>query len=99
MCKQYENRIDSLKNFSRAWIDGSTNHETSNIVDYVTSEQHKAAMAHLIEERARSAKLPVASYAPITSSLQSTLDPVVNEKVKKKIWHYLLFDKGKLTVY
>jgi len=84
MCKKYESRIDSLKNFSRAWIDGSTNHKTSNIVDHVTSDQHKAAMARLTEEWARSAKLPVTSYAPIASSLQSTLDPTVKEKVKKK---------------
>jgi len=50
----------------------------------VTSKQHKAAMARLTEERARSAKLPVASYAPIASSLQSTLVTVVKEKVMKK---------------
>ena len=48
------------------------------------SEQHKAAMACLTEERAQSAKLPMASYAPIASSLQSTLDPAAKEKVMKK---------------
>ena len=85
VCKQYESRIEGLKNFSRAWIVGSTNHKTSNIIDHATSDQHKAAMARLNEERARSAKLPVASYAPIARSLQSTLDPAVKEKLKKKV--------------
>ena len=53
-------------------------------MDHVTSEQNKVAMACLIEERARSAKLPMASFAPISSSLQSTLDPGVKEKEMKK---------------
>ena len=84
VCKKYESRITGLKNFSRAWIDGSTNHKTSNIVDHATSDQHKTAMVRLNEERARSAKLPVASYAPIARSLQSTLDPAMKDQVKKK---------------
>jgi len=41
-------------------------------------------MVRLNEERARSAKLPVASYAPIARSLQSTLDPAMKDQVKKK---------------
>jgi len=68
---------------SKAWIDGSTNHKTSNIVDHATSDQHKTAMARLNEERAQGAKLPVASYAPIVHSFQSTLDPAMKEKGKK----------------
>ena len=84
VCKQYESRLESLKNFSRAWIDGSTNQKTSNIIDHASSNQHKTAMARLREERARSAKLPVAAYAPIAHSLQSTLEPAVKDKLKKK---------------
>jgi len=41
-------------------------------------------MVRLNEERAQSTKLPVASYAPIVCSFQSTLDPAMKEKVKKK---------------
>lgn len=44
-CRQYEDRIGGHKNFSRAWIDGSSNHKTSNIKDHAKSEQHKAAMS------------------------------------------------------
>jgi len=48
VCKQYESRIEGLKNFSRAWIDGSTNHKTSNIVDTLqaisTREQWRTYM-------------------------------------------------------
>ena len=44
VCRQYEMSINGLKNFSRAWIDGSSNHKTSKITDYAKSEPHKAAM-------------------------------------------------------
>ena len=37
MCVHYETRICGLKNFSRAWIDGSSNHRTSNITDHANS--------------------------------------------------------------
>ena len=36
-------KIVGHKNFSRAWIDGSTNHKTSIIIDHAHSEQHKSA--------------------------------------------------------
>ena len=41
---KYERRIDSKKNFLMAWIDRSTNHKPSNVVDHTSSEQHKATM-------------------------------------------------------
>ena len=31
VCRQYENKICGIKNFSRVWIEGSSNHKTSNI--------------------------------------------------------------------
>ena len=37
----YEEKIISMKNFSSKWIDGSTNHKTSVIVDHANSDQHK----------------------------------------------------------
>ena len=44
VCRKYEERICCSKNFSRAWIEGSSNHKTSNILDHAKSDQHKAAM-------------------------------------------------------
>ena len=41
-------------------------------------------MACLHDERVRSANLPVSSYAPIARNLQSTLNPALKEKMKKK---------------
>ena len=31
VCRQYVNKICWIKNFSRVWIEGSSNHKTSNI--------------------------------------------------------------------
>ena len=44
-CRKYESAITGLKNFSNAWIKGSTNQKTSNVVDHAKSEQHATAMA------------------------------------------------------
>ena len=47
VCRKYSGQIRSMRNFSTAWVNGSTNHRNSNIVDHAKSEQHIAAMAHL----------------------------------------------------
>ena len=39
--------MESLKNFSRACITGSTNQKVSNVLDHATSEVHKVAMARM----------------------------------------------------
>ena len=45
VCQRYEGKICGMKHFSRAWITGSSNQKTSNIVDHAKSDQHKATMA------------------------------------------------------
>ncbi len=85
VCRRYENGICSFKNFSRAWIDGSNNHKTSNVSDHARSEPHKAAMMLLRKEQAKTRNEPITSYSPIARSLLSTsMDPAVRERVKKK---------------
>ena len=37
VCTRFEANIRGLKNFSSAWISGSNNHQTSNIVDHAKS--------------------------------------------------------------
>lgn len=85
-CRKYEKRIDSLKNFSRAWIDGSTNHKTSNIMDHASSDQHKMAMMRLCEDRAKNSGEPIMSYSTIARSIiLPSLDPAAKERIRKKI--------------
>ena len=58
-----------MKNYSRAWVTGSTNQRTSNVLDLVASDQHKAAMSHLRTAQAKASNEPLTSYAPIARSL------------------------------
>ena len=81
VCREYENRICGYRNFSRTWIDGSSNHKTSNIVDHAKSDPHKAAMGYFRRGQAKSRNEPITSYSPIASSLFSSgsMDPAVRE--------------------
>ncbi len=47
ICKKYESKICSLKNFTNAWITGSTNLKSTNVLDHANSIVHKAAMEHM----------------------------------------------------
>ena len=48
-----------MKNFSRAWITGSSNHKTSNILDHATSEQHRVATICVYAEAAKATNQPI----------------------------------------
>ena len=78
-CRQYKDKIIGMKNFSRVWINGSSNHKTSNIVDHATSDQHKAAMVQVQWASGE----PVTTYSPIAQSLL-TMDDAVLTRMKQK---------------
>ena len=40
LCRMYESSIVGSKNFQHAWLVGSVNQRTSNIIDHAMSEQH-----------------------------------------------------------
>ena len=93
VCRKYESQICGQKNFSRAWIDGSTNHKTSNITDHSTSEQHKSAMMHLRRDQARNRNEPLTAYSPIARGLLApSIDPAVKDRV-------ICFCKGTHTLF
>ena len=93
-CREYESRICSLKNYSHAWVTGSENQRTSNVLDHVVSDQHKAAMAHLRTAQARARKEPVTSYATIARSLLM-LDETERGRMRRKFdLCYLLAKEG-----
>jgi len=83
VCRRYERKICSQKNFSKGWIDGSGNHRTSNVVDHATSSQHKAAMECLKFDQAKKSQQSLAAVAPIVSSL-TKLDTVSRERLRRK---------------
>lgn len=94
VCRRYESQLNGNKNFSKAWIDGSSNHKTSNITDHAATDQHKSAMMLLRKDQAKSRNEPITTYSPIARSLfSSTMDPIVKEQVKKKFEISFVFAK------
>lgn len=84
VCQRYEDKIHGMKHFSPAWVTGSDNQKTSNMVDNVKSEQHKAAMMQLRIEQARSQIKPITSYFAIARCLYA-----MDSKTSKKIQNML----------
>ena len=84
VCWKYKTRIHGLKNFSSAWINGSSNHKTSNITDHTNNKQHKSAMMFLHKEHVKSRNESVTTYSPIASSLLALpMDLAMRKQVKK----------------
>ena len=83
VCKKHEGKITGMKNFSRAWITGSSNQKTSNIVNHATSEQHRASMTRVRAEAAKASNQPLTTYSPIAHSLL-VMDKTVQERMKRK---------------
>lgn len=82
-CRKFENKIRGTKNFSIAWILGSTNQKLSNVLCHAKSDQHKLSMSLLRTEQAKAANKPVTSYAPIAQSLLS-MEKTLQQKMCKK---------------
>ena len=72
-----------MKNFSKAWISGSCNQKTSNIVDHASSEQHHVAMLRVHADAAKASNQPLTTYSPIARSLL-VMDRAVQARRKRK---------------
>lgn len=83
-CTRFDDKIRGLKNLSSAWISGSNNHRTSNIVDHAKSEQHKASMMCLCADQAKSKQLNITSYSPIARCLLK-MDQTSKERMRKNV--------------
>ena len=82
-CRRFEDKIRGTKNFSAAWITGSTNHKLSNVLDHARSDQHTRSMSLLRVEQAKATNTPITAYAPIAQSLL-TMDKSLQERMDKK---------------
>ena len=83
-CRQFQDdRIHGTKNFSAAWITGSTNQKLSNVLNHACSNQHKLSMSLLRVEQAKGTNRPVTTYPSIAQSLLS-MDRLLRERMGKK---------------
>ena len=82
-CRKYEARIKGQKNFSSAWIEGTSNQRTSSMIDHANSNQHKASMAYLKADLAKANNESVTCFSPIARSLMN-MDASTRERMKRK---------------
>jgi len=75
--------LQAKEPFSHVWVDGSTNHQTSNMIDHVTSCQHSVAMNYFKIGQAKDNDDPLTSVAPILRALMK-LDSLSRERLKRK---------------
>ena len=94
ICRKYESRIKAQKNFSLAWIKGTTNHRTSSIIDHAKSVQHKAAMAYFKADQARASDEPVTSFSPIARCLMQMDETAKNRTMRKFDICYVMAKEG-----
>ena len=71
------------KNFSIAWIHGTSNQRTGSIIDHAKSTQHKAAMAYFKTDQARASDKPVTASSPIARCLMD-MDVTARKRTKHK---------------
>ena len=72
------------KSFSKAWMDRRyCQPENSNVLDHANSGQHKVAMSCYKCNQVKAHNEPVASYAPIASSLLN-VHAAIKDRTKKK---------------
>ena len=83
VCKKYESKIWSLKNFTNAWITGSTNLKSTNVLDHANSAVHKAAMGHMRVDVIKASGQSPMMCSPIGQYL-TTLDSRTQARMKKK---------------
>ena len=82
VCREYKHKICSMKNYSDAWISGSTNQRTTIVLEHAASDQHKAAMTC---SRTKANNEPVVNYmyAPISSCFM-TMQELDQARMRRK---------------
>lgn len=91
VCKRFEDKIRGSRNFSPAFIEGSTNLRTSSFKDHAGSDMHKRAMVLLRKEQ--SSGNPC-EYSPLARML-SKLETASEKRVKMQFeTAYLIAKEG-----
>ena len=79
VCRQFENKIKSSRNFSSAFIGGTSNLHTSSFKDHAKSDMHRRAMHFLRRQQSTT----VTDYSPIARAFYK-MDESVEKQIKMK---------------
>ena len=94
VCCKFVERIRASKNFSDKKIVGADSVRVSNVRDQVQSDQHAHAMMLLKKQLAKSAGLPLSSYAPIAQAFNRLSDDERGKlQFKFDISHFVATEK------
>ena len=83
ICTRYEEKLASMKNFRRDWIDGCTNQRKSCLTNHGKSEIHKAAMMHWKTTLAKHTGESHIQTTPV-GQLLTSMDATTRERTARK---------------
>ena len=83
VCRKYEARLCSFRNFSNSWIKGSANLKLSNMLDHARSDVHLAAMSKLRADLATESGESTLLHTPLGRCVVN-LDEVALGRLKLK---------------
>ncbi len=92
VCSQFATKLESMRNFKAAFIDGSSNIRLSSVKDHAATDMHAYAMLLLKKQQSSS----IVDYAPIAKCFsQSSFDQSTREK--SLIYHMIAKEKLAFT--
>ncbi len=94
ICSRFSDKLESMRNFRPAFIDGTTNIRLSTVKDHAATDMHARAM--LLFKKQQSSN--VVEYAPIARCFaQASMDEATREKTKRKFDISFMIAKEKLA--
>ena len=99
VCSEFETSINKRHNFSRTFIDGSTNFKVTSVIDHANSEIHKIAL-NLFRRKCGKPATPI-NKEKNQPTLNFKLDPQQQEEMKRKfdISYFVVKEELPLTKY
>ena len=99
VCCEFEESINKRHNFSRTFIDGSTNFKISSVIDHAHSEMHKIAL-NLFKRKSGKLATPIMKEKN-QLSLEFKLGPKQKEEMKMKfdVSYFVVKEELPLTKY
>ena len=82
VCSQFQHKLESIRNFRPAFIQGTSNVRTSTFKEHAATEMHARAMVFIYKKQGAG---DVHEYAPIARALsQVSMDATTRERTKRK---------------
>lgn len=82
VCSLFSKKLESMRNFRPAFIDGSHNIRVSSVKDHAATDMHSYAMLQLKKQQSSN----VVEYAPIARCFaQTSMDKATRDKIMRSL--------------